>query len=152
MPGGVKDLSDPLSDSSPPPVQFYEGIERKISKIRARAHSPSQYPGLQPQHSHVAPFELQNRSLVFPAGVDPRNPGSGFCVECMMRDEDMADVTVMDSDVWERASDADFYEAMKVEESIRARNKDPMQMPEFLSLAVACTDRISPSTELTPYS
>ena len=114
MPGGVKDLSDPLSDSSPPPVQFYEGIERKISKIRARAHSPSQYPGLQPQHSHVAPFELQNRSLVFPAGVDPRNPGSGFCVECMMRDEDMADVTVMDSDVWERASDADFYEAMKL--------------------------------------
>ena len=149
MPGGVKDLSDPLSDSSPPPVQFYEGIERKISKIRARAHSPSQYPGLQPQHSHVAPFELQNRSLVFPAGVDPRNPGSGFCVECMMRDEDMADVTVMDSDVWERASDADFYEAMKVEESIRARNKDPMQMPEFLSLAVAGTQSISPSTELT---
>ena len=149
MPGGVKDLSDPLSDSSPPHVQLYEGIERKVSKIRARAHSPSQYPGMQPQHSHVAPFELQNRSLVFPAGVDPRNPGSGFCVECMMRDEDMADVTVMDPEVWERASDADFYEAMKVEESIRASNKDPMQMPEFLSLAVAGTQRISPSTELT---
>lgn len=149
MPGGVKDLSDPLSDSSPPHVQLYEGIEHKVSKIRARAHSPSQYPGMQPQHSHVAPFELQNRSLVFPAGVDPRNPGSGFCVECMMRDEDMADVTVMDPEVWERASDADFYEAMKVEESIRARNKDPMQMPEFLSLAVAGTQRISPSTELT---
>ena len=149
MPGGVKDLSDPLSDSSPPHVQLYEGIERKVSKIRARAHSPSQYPGMQPQHSHVAPFELQNRSLVFPAGVDPRNPGSGFCIECMMRDEDMADVTVMDPEVWERASDADFYEAMKVEESIRASNKDPMQMPEFLSLAVAGTQRISPSTELT---
>lgn len=149
MPGGVRDLSDPFSDTSLPRVQLYEGIERKVSKIRARAHSPSQYPGMQPQHSHVPPFELQNRSLVLPPGVDPRNPGSGFCVECMMRDEDMADVTVMDPDVWERASDADFYEAIQVEESIRSRNMDPMQMPEFLSLAVAGTQHISPSTALT---
>lgn len=149
MPGAVKDLSEPLSDTSPPRGEIYGGIERKVSKIRARAQSPSEYPGMQPQHSHVAPFELQNRSLALPAGVDPRNPGSGFCVECMMRDEDMADVTVMDPDVWERASDADFYEAMQVEESIRSRNMDPLLVPEFLSLAVAGTHHISPSTELT---
>lgn len=39
------------------------------------------------------------------------------CVECMMRDRDMADVDVTGPNMWSRASDADFYEALAAEEA-----------------------------------
>ncbi|GAA5862409.1 hypothetical protein JCM3774_002506 [Rhodotorula dairenensis] len=42
-------------------------------------------------------------------------PQPEVCVECMMRDRDMADVDVTSPGVWERASDADYEEQMRWE-------------------------------------
>ncbi|KAG9011205.1 hypothetical protein FRB94_008804 [Tulasnella sp. JGI-2019a] len=38
------------------------------------------------------------------------------CIECMMRDRDMADVDVMGEGVWERESDASYNELVRMEE------------------------------------
>ncbi|WFD30266.1 hypothetical protein MSPP1_001283 [Malassezia sp. CBS 17886] len=89
-----------------------------------RMHNPASSgarvcAGKQPQRSMVAPFELQNRQLVIPKEGDPRRPAAGVCVECMMRDEDMIDVFVSDPAVWERESDSDFYEAIRLEHQLR---------------------------------
>lgn len=80
-----------------------------------------QYPGLMPQRSLVPPFELQNRpdglpsALIGPDGVrrSPNDPE--VCLECMMRDEDMIDVHVLGASLWERESDLDFAEAIRLE-------------------------------------
>ena len=92
------------------------------SPPRMAPRTARDYPGLQPQPSLVAPFELQNRSLVLPTGPDVKRPPGGFCLECMMRDEDMIDVKVDDPAVWERESDVQFYEAIRWEH--KAREKD----------------------------
>lgn len=44
-----------------------------------------------------------NGGLQLPQGM---KPGEEICLECMMRDRDLADVDVMGDGVWERASDA----------------------------------------------
>ncbi|KAI3627136.1 hypothetical protein CBS14141_001137 [Malassezia furfur] len=89
--------------------------------IAPRQHGAErgQRRGMQPQRSLVPPFELQNRSLVLPPGGDPNRPGQPPCLECMMRDEDMVDVYVTDPAVWERESDADFYDAIRAEHEER---------------------------------
>jgi hypothetical protein len=38
------------------------------------------------------------------------------CVECMMRDEDMADVDVQTPGVWDRDSDVEFWDTLRAEE------------------------------------
>ncbi|KAJ1020111.1 hypothetical protein NDA16_004391 [Ustilago loliicola] len=80
-----------------------------------------QYPGLMAQCSLVPPFELQHRPDGLPSGLigadgvrrslnDPE-----VCLECMMRDEDMIDITVTGEGVWERESDKEFEEAVRLE-------------------------------------
>jgi hypothetical protein len=39
-----------------------------------------------------------------------------ICVECMMRDEDMADVDVQSPGAWDRESDIEFWDALRAEE------------------------------------
>lgn len=100
-----------LSSASPPGKQ---GTASQMASPQNAEAPRRMYAGMLPQPSMVPPFELQNRSLVLPPGADPRRPGaSGVCVECMMRDEDMADVIVTDPAVWERESDTDFHEAVR---------------------------------------
>ncbi|WFD41848.1 hypothetical protein MPSI1_000484 [Malassezia psittaci] len=85
-------------------------------------HGERVFAGIQPQRSLVPPFELQNRSLVLPPRSDPQWQGHPPCLECMMRDEDMIDVFVTDPAVWERESDADFYDAIRLEHQERVQN------------------------------
>ncbi|PWN36230.1 uncharacterized protein FA14DRAFT_53088 [Meira miltonrushii] len=80
-----------------------------------------QYSGIMPQRSLVPPFELQNRpdglpsALTGPDGIR-RNPNDpDVCLECMMRDEDMIDVHVLGTGLWERESDREFDEACRIE-------------------------------------
>lgn len=89
------------------------------------------FPGMQPQQSMIAPFELQGRTLVLPPGGRLEN-GLPVCVECMMRDEDMMDVDVIGSGVWERGSDAEFFDAIKQEHRHLARSQGDEPMPRIL--------------------
>lgn len=107
----------------------------------ARPRTARDYPGMQPQHSMIPPFELQNRSLTLPANADPRRPGGGVCLECMMRDEDMIDVTVTDTAVWERQSDADFQEALRIEQAFCSPDDEHNDAAATLSLVHPRTGR-----------
>ncbi|MCO5553564.1 hypothetical protein L7F22_007087 [Adiantum nelumboides] len=91
------------------------------------------YPGVLPQRSLVAPFELQQRpdgllsGLIGPDGVRRSVNDPEVCLECMMRDEDMIDVQVIGQGLWERESDREFIEAVRNEEEedrrrLEARN------------------------------
>ncbi|SJX66013.1 uncharacterized protein SRS1_13455 [Sporisorium reilianum f. sp. reilianum] len=80
-----------------------------------------QYPGLMAQRSLVPPFELQHRpdglpsGLIGPNGVRRSLNDPEVCLECMMRDEDMIDIRVVGEGIWERESDKDFEEAVRLE-------------------------------------
>ncbi|EST05789.1 hypothetical protein PSEUBRA_004815 [Kalmanozyma brasiliensis GHG001] len=80
-----------------------------------------QYPGLMAQRSLVPPFELQHRpdglpsGMIGPDGVRRSLNDPEVCLECMMRDEDMIDITVVGHGIWERESDRDFEEAVRLE-------------------------------------
>lgn len=80
-----------------------------------------QYPGLMAQRSLVPPFELQHRpdglpsGLIGPDGVRRSLNDPEVCLECMMRDEDMIDIRVTGEGVWERESDKEFEEAVRLE-------------------------------------
>jgi hypothetical protein len=64
-----------------------------------------------------------------PVPVFKPNDGREICVECAMRDQDMADVDVTTPGVWERESDAAYHdlcrlEAEEEEERARARTSN----------------------------
>ncbi|WWD19283.1 hypothetical protein CI109_103741 [Kwoniella shandongensis] len=48
----------------------------------------------------------------------PSKPQEEICLECMMRDRDLADVDVQGEGVWSRASDVDFRDLLWREESV----------------------------------
>ncbi|CAO1618526.1 unnamed protein product [Parajaminaea phylloscopi] len=85
------------------------------------------YSGMTAQRSLVAPFELQQRpdgllsGLIGPDGVRRSVNDPEVCLECMMRDEDMIDVHVVGSGLWERESDRDFEDALRQEQEDDAR-------------------------------
>ncbi|KAE8220766.1 hypothetical protein CF319_g5761 [Tilletia indica] len=98
----------------------------------ARAGVPREsktYPGIQPQHSLVPPFELQHRpdglpsAMIGPNGVRKSLNDPEVCLECMMRDEDMIDVHVNATSFWERESDAQFEEGCRLERDDEDRRK-----------------------------
>lgn len=65
----------------------------------------------------LAPAALQQRER-----PDASRPlGQEICLECLMRDRDMADVEVTGPGVWSRDSDIDFEEALRAEEQAIAR-------------------------------
>lgn len=61
------------------------------------------------------PNQNVNASFSLPTPPPHLVPQPEICVECMMRDRDMADVDVTTPGVWERASDVDFEEQMRWE-------------------------------------
>ena len=95
----------------------------------AKKTGSRQYPGLMPQLSLVPPFELQNRpdglpsGLIGPDGVRRSINDPEVCLECMMRDEDMIDVHVVGEGLWERESDKEFEEAVRIEAEEEAKQR-----------------------------
>ena len=92
-----------------------------------------QYSGLMPQRSLVPPFELQNRpdglpsALIGPDGTRKNPNDPEVCLECMMRDEDMIDVHVLGASLWERESDREFEDAIRMETEEDARRERAKQ-------------------------
>lgn len=101
-------------------------------------HLPEMHPSaLEARPSQSAPFPPSSSpprgyrkdgtaalGVVAPAAVQQRERpdasrplGQEICLECLMRDRDMADVEVTGPGIWSRASDADFEEALRAEET-----------------------------------
>ncbi|KAK7045595.1 hypothetical protein VNI00_007427 [Paramarasmius palmivorus] len=76
------------------------------SRQRAYAQQPTFIQNVSPQP--VNPVYL------------PNNPPEEVCLECAMRDQDMADVDVTSPGVWDRESDADYEELKRREEEEEA--------------------------------
>lgn len=105
-----------VSSGSNGPYPLFASPNSGPQKIDAR-----QYAGLMAQRSLVPPFELQHRpdglpsGLIGPDGVRRSINDPEVCLECMMRDEDMIDINVTGQGVWERQSDKEFQEAVRLE-------------------------------------
>ncbi|KAG5342982.1 hypothetical protein C0989_005931 [Termitomyces sp. Mn162] len=83
--------------------------------------SPSYNPPVAPNHRAYAqqPTYITPPTTPVPiqAGYSPRPPQQEeVCIECAMRDEDMADVDVTSPGVWDRESDAEYEELKRREE------------------------------------
>ena len=104
----------------------------------ASRHLPEMHPSaLEARPSQSAPFPPSSSpprgyrkdgtavlGVVAPAAVQQRERpdasrplGQEICLECLMRDRDMADVEVTGPGIWSRTSDLDFEEALRAEES-----------------------------------
>lgn len=105
-----------VSSGSDGPYPVFASPNSGPQKVGSR-----QYPGLMAQRSLVPPFELQHRpdglpsGLIGPDGVRRSLNDPEVCLECMMRDEDMIDIRVVGEGVWERESDKEFEEALRLE-------------------------------------
>ena len=105
-----------VSSGSNGPYPVFASPNSGPQKVGSR-----QYPGLMAQRSLVPPFELQHRpdglpsGLIGPDGVRRSLNDPEVCLECMMRDEDMIDITVVGEGIWERESDKEFEEAVRLE-------------------------------------
>ncbi|GJJ06066.1 hypothetical protein Clacol_000254 [Clathrus columnatus] len=91
-----------------------------------------------------------------PVPVQPSNyppqtlgPPRELCLECMMRDEDMADVDVTSPGVWERESDVWYLElCRREEEEERERNLHP-STSSGISSSASCSRPRARGTKLT---
>lgn len=72
----------------------------------------SNMAGIGVNGSVLAPAAVQSRAQ--PDVIRPM--GQEICLECLMRDRDMADVEVTGPGIWSRASDLDYEEALKAED------------------------------------
>ncbi|TFK20964.1 hypothetical protein FA15DRAFT_658694 [Coprinopsis marcescibilis] len=115
----------------------------------AAASSPStgsngnQFPPIMPlsaSPNYIPPVASRNRTYPQqPTYINPSNPPNGVnavytplpppqeevCVECAMRDQDMADVDVTSPGIWERASDVLFEELKQREADEEAQGFKP---------------------------
>lgn len=94
-----------------------------------------------------------NPSSANPSYAPPQVPKEEVCVECAMRDQDMADVDVTTPGIWERESDALYEELLRREEmeeaggvpqqesSIRPRAKGHWLTEENLKLWLSVVRR-----------
>ncbi|KAI5478208.1 hypothetical protein MNV49_005375 [Pseudohyphozyma bogoriensis] len=103
----------------PSPTEGMVGVGVRSSLIR---NSQILTNGLvaAPQQLSASPSALAPTPAVLagPAGPPPHLVAQPeICVECMMRDRDMADVDVTGEGIWERESDKEWEEAMAVEEA-----------------------------------
>ncbi|KAG5636519.1 hypothetical protein H0H81_007745 [Sphagnurus paluster] len=89
--------------------------------------SPSYTPPVAPQHRAYAQQPTYITPQKTPTPIQtvysprPPPPQEEICVECAMRDEDMADVDVTSPGVWERESEAVFEELRQREEDDDAK-------------------------------
>ncbi|GAA5985080.1 hypothetical protein JCM10908_002516 [Rhodotorula pacifica] len=106
--GGPATTSNPASAARSPQL-----VNASPQALAAAQQAQNASPG----GAFSFPNQNLNASLVLPTPPPPPHlvPQPEICVECMMRDRDMADVDVTTPGVWERASDADFEEQMRWE-------------------------------------
>ncbi|GAA6030557.1 hypothetical protein NBRC10512_002819, partial [Rhodotorula toruloides] len=117
----------PLSPprSLPPPTvrspQIVAASQQALSASAQQGQTGVSYAPTSPALASPAPLipspaQLNSPAAVVQQALPPHlTPQPEICVECMMRDRDMADVDVTGPGVWERASDADFEEQMRWE-------------------------------------
>jgi len=107
------------SSSTPVPTNA------QFSQIMPLAASPNYSPPVasrnraypqQPTYiTPTDPVNLLNPVYSSPQPAQPQPPPEDVCLECTMRDQEMADVDVTSPGVWERASDAAFEELKRRE-------------------------------------
>lgn len=112
--GGNPSTSNPASAARSP--QLVNASPQVLATAQQQAHGSPGGAYAFPNQNLNASFSLPTPSSQPPAPPPPHLvPQPEVCVECMMRDRDMADVDVTSPGVWERASDADFEEQMRWE-------------------------------------
>ncbi|KAI0769796.1 hypothetical protein BD413DRAFT_627939 [Trametes elegans] len=100
----------PSSPSMPPIVPFSAGPTYNATTMQIPI-SPK--PRAYPQHpTYITPSAS---SAMQPSFSPPQVPKEEICVECAMRDQDMADVDVTSPGVWDRESDILYEELCRRE-------------------------------------
>ncbi|GLB37079.1 hypothetical protein LshimejAT787_0401300 [Lyophyllum shimeji] len=102
------------------------GRSKNDYPIMPLSASPSYNPPIAPKHRAYAQQPTYITPPTTPTPIktiySPRPPAQEeVCVECAMRDEDMADVDVTSPGVWDRESDAEFEELKRREEEEEAK-------------------------------
>lgn len=104
-------LSSVLRGSTGPGLPYahaYELYDRHVSRVQPLTTSlRSPAGGMASAYRNPATVTPQKKTVP-PLAAE-------VCLECMMRDRDMADVDVVGPGIWARESDADFEEAMLAE-------------------------------------
>lgn len=106
------------SQATPPPAPLPDVVQ--VPPIIPLSASPTYVPPVAPNHRAYA---QQPTYVTQPNANNPIQPvytpivpqQEEVCVECAMRDQDMADVDVTSAGVWDRASDVVFEELKKRE-------------------------------------
>ncbi|EGG03257.1 uncharacterized protein MELLADRAFT_90271 [Melampsora larici-populina 98AG31] len=116
-----QNLTEPITKSPQPHLDSinapythaFELNDQKVTRVTPLTSSGWSIPNSQ---SIIRPLPLPiSVPQPTPISVPQPLPVAEVCVECMMRDRDMADVDVLGPGVWERKSDADFQDAMAAE-------------------------------------
>ncbi|WVW85360.1 hypothetical protein I302_107398 [Kwoniella bestiolae CBS 10118] len=79
-------------------------------------------------------------------------PQEEICLECMMRDRDLADVTVQGEGVWERESDADWRDLEWKEQALLKHMGNIDENPSLYDELTKAADESSEDTDSTSFS
>jgi len=133
----VDDRTSPSATPRRPlPPTLSTGNASNVANFSPALAQPAQMGYVAPVSSRNRAYPQQptyiNQAPRLPNPVNPiygqTAPGEEICVECTMRDQDMADVDVTTPGVWERESDAAFEDLRRREEEDDAAgivNTDP---------------------------
>ncbi|EJD03362.1 uncharacterized protein FOMMEDRAFT_28864 [Fomitiporia mediterranea MF3/22] len=150
--GNVPPRHSPIIPSSAAPSYKPTAIPIS-SSTRAVAQQPTYITppssptpiAVNPVYNTYAPDTRYNQQTYRPAGY-PQQDGREICVECAMRDQDMADVDVTGPGVWDRESDIHYHELCRqeAEEEERARTKASNSSSESHQVVVRPADHSRP--------
>lgn len=112
-------VAQPSSPSLPPIVPLSAGPSFNPSSM-AIPISPNPRAYAQ-QPTFINPSSTQ------PSFAPPQVPKEEVCVECAMRDQDMADVDVTSRGIWERESDALYEDLLQREEEEELAGLPPIE-------------------------
>lgn len=117
---GLVGMQEPLyglpSSSRRKTSQYYpqtsQNLPVNVNQVSPYPSMPSASPQQQQPYVNDPQPQLQTRGGPKVASVVVEE----VCIECMMRDRDMADIDVLGEGVWERESDASYHELVRMEE------------------------------------
>jgi len=118
-----------IPSSSPPAA-----TNAQFPQIMPLAASPNYSPPVAPrnraypqQPTYITPTDSVNPLNPVYSPPQPVQPPEDVCLECTMRDQEMADVDVTSPGVWDRASDAAFEELKRreLEDEVNGVASDP---------------------------
>lgn len=127
-PAAMRQPSYPLPDGA--------AVSRLSSAngLSSRPYSPtlaipiSSNPRVYPQHpTYITPAAATPDPINPILSPNPPQPQEEICVECAMRDQDMADVIVIGPGIWDRDSDVLFEELLRREEEEEASGTLPSE-------------------------